>query len=411
MRHSLHLAALVILLAARAAAADAPVVHNAAEPAHGVQTPRLVEQWRVGGADDDTNFFGLLTWAEEGPDGLVYVLDTQLCQVNVYDRAGTLVRTLFREGEGPGEVQRPRDLVMMPDGTVGVVQEFPGRIIRVTGDNVPAETIAPREGDATSGGFIAMTAAEHRGGTFMVSGVRIRPGERDGTQVRTMYLASVDEDGQLGTRFIERSVTWDFASFTYDEATSLPSFFWANAVGPDGRVYTAPDRDAYRIAVYAPDGALERVVERDYEPWKRTAEDRAWLRRLFDGAFRNLPFSYDLKLTENEPDIHWLNRGLQVDSAGNLWVLPSRGTREQPDGVVATFDVFTPDGVFDRQVRIACEGDGSRDGVFLLGADRVLIVRGFVDAMATMFGGGGGEAEADDDEAAPMELICYGIEG
>jgi len=82
-------------------------VANGPTPAHGLQTMQLEEMWRVGGADDEENFFGLVTWAEAGADGLVYVLDTQLCQVNVYDREGNLVQTLFRQGEGPGEVQRP----------------------------------------------------------------------------------------------------------------------------------------------------------------------------------------------------------------------------------------------------------------------------------------------------------------
>ena len=403
----LTLFALIALAAPAAADLPPEVVHSGAAPLHGVQTLKLNEMWRVGGADDDENFFGLVTWAEAGPDGLVYVLDTQLCQVNVYDEAGTLVRTLFGQGEGPGEVNRPRDLVLLPDGTIGVVQEFPGTIIRVTADGVPADSITPRSGDATTGGFIAMTSAEHRGGTFMVAGVQIRPGERDGTQERTIYLASVGEDGQLDQRFQERSVIWDFGHFVYDEAEYLPPFFWANAVGPDGRVYTSPVRDEYRINVYTPDGTLERVIERDYVSWQRTDADRRWLRALFDGAFRNVPFAWDLKLADTEGDIHWLNRGLQVDPEGNLWVLPSRGTREQPAGVVATFDVFSPDGVFDRQVQVACEGTGEQDGVFLLGTDRVLIIKGFVDAMATMFGGGG--VEGEEEEAAPMELVCYRI--
>jgi len=399
---------LLLVPAAPAAGAVAPAhVANGPTPAHGVTTMHLEEMWRAGGEGDEENFFGLVTWAEAGPDGLVYVLDAQLCQVNVYDDTGALVRTLFRQGEGPGEVNQPRDLVLLPDGTIGVVQEFPGKIIRVDAEGTPVPSITPRTGDATAGGFIAMTAAEHRGGTFVVAGVEIRPGEDQTTQHRTTYLASVGEDGLLGERFEERTADWDFTRFVYDEAEYLPAFVWANAVGPDGRVYTAPDRDAYRIHVYAPDGTLERVVEREYESWRRTDADRAWVTALFEGAFRNVPFPWELKMADTESDIHWLNRGVQVDAAGDLWILPSRGTREQPAGVTATFDVFTPDGVFDRQVRVACEGDGAQDGVFLLDERRVLLVKGYIDAVAAMFGGAG--VETPGEEAAPMELVCYRI--
>ncbi len=398
-----------LALPAAPAAAGVVVADNGPAPLHGVATLQLEEMWRAGGADDEENFFGLIVWAEEGPDGLLYVLDEQMSQVNVYDDAGNLVRTLFHEGEGPGEVRRPRDVVILPDGSIGAVQEFPGKIVRVDASNTPLPSIEPRRGDAADGGFVAMTGAECRGGTFMIAGVQISLGERQGTQQRLLYLATVDDAGRISEPIIGRRVDWDFSHFVYDEDVNLPSFFWASTVGPDGRIYTAPDRSEYAVNVYAPDGALERVIRREYASRKRTAENMAWMNNLMEGAFRQLPGPYELKISDYDSDVHWLGRALQVDEQGNLWVLSSRGAQDNPPGVLATFDVFTPDGVFDRQVQVACEGDGGQDGVFLLGDDRVLVIRGFVDATATMFGGSpGGE---DGAEAEPMQMVCYRIKG
>ncbi len=396
----------LITVLAAPAFAQPPTITNGVQPANGIEEMRLEEQWRIGGPDDEENFFGLITWAETDAEGLLYVLDVQMCQTLVYDQEGQLVKTLFRQGEGPGEVRQPRALVLMPDGTVGAVQEFPGKIIRVDGDGNPAENITPNTGDPTAGGFFALTAAEHRGGTFMLAGVSINPGERQGVQQRAMFLATADDDGLLQNRFLESTTTWDFTNFTYVEAEALPTFWWANDVGPDGRIYAAPQRDAYRINVYSPDGTLEKVIERDYESWTRTGDEKAWLTALLEGAFRNLPVEANLDICDTESDISWLTRGVQVDRSGDLWILPSRGTREQPQGVMATFDVFTPAGQFDRQVQVFCaEGDGNEDGLFLLEDGRVLLIKGYVDAMATMFGGA---IEAEDDEdAEPMELICY----
>lgn len=390
------------------ALAGPPVITNGAHPANGIEKMQLEEQWRIGGPDDEENFFGLITWAEADAEGLLYVLDVQMCQTLVYDQEGQLVKTLFRQGEGPGEVRQPRDLVLMPDGTIGAVQEFPGKIIRVDGEGNPAADITPNTGDPTAGGFFALTAAEHRGGTFMLAGVAISPGERQGVQERTMFLSTADDDGLLRNRFLESSITWDFTNFTYIEAEALPTFWWANDVGPDGRIYAALDRDAYRINVYTAEGTLEKVIEREYKSWTRTSDEKAWLTALLEGAFRNLPVEAHLEICDTESDISWLTRGVQVDGTGNLWILPSRGTREQPEGVMATFDVFTPDGRFDRQAQVFCaEGDGKEDGLFLLGDGRVLLIKGYVDAMATMFGGA---VEVEDGEDAdPMELICYRV--
>ena len=408
MQRSIPPIALLIVLLAVPALADPPILHNPDTPANGRLVMELEEQWRVGGPDDEENFFGLITWAETGPDGLVYVMDVQLCQVLVYDGEGRLVKTLFREGDGPGEVRRPRDLVLLPDGTIGVVVEFPGKVIRVNPEGDPAPEIVPGTGDATAGGFMALTAAEHRGGTFMLAGVSIAAGENQATQKRTMFLSLVGDDGIVKKRFLESYATWDFTNFTYDEAVNLPSFYWANAVGPDGRIYAAPDRNAYRINVYSPDGSLEKIIERDYAHWNRTSEERAWMETLLNGAFRNVPVETKLKICDTESDISWLNRGIQVTENGELWILPSRGTRAQPDGVAATFDVFDTAGRFDRQVQVICpEANGARDGFVLLGDDRVLLIKGYAGAMAAMLGG---EAEAsEDDEDGPMELVCYRV--
>jgi len=387
--------------------AEPIIVNNPAQPANGIVEMQLTEQWRAGGPDDDENFFGQITRAEIDAEGLLYVMDSQLCEVSVYDENGTRIKSLFREGEGPGEVRQPRDLVVFPDGTIGAVQEFPGKIIRVDSDGNPVSTLTPNTGDSTAGGMTALISAEHRGGTFMATGLLIRPGERQGLQNRIMYLSTIDSEGLISKQLLSQTVTWDFANFMYDEEESLPSFWWLSAVGPEGKIYSVPDRNAYRINIYSADGTLERVVERDYKSLTRTADDRAWMTALLGGALSNVPFEVNFKIADTEPAIRWLNRGLQVDNDGNIWILSTRGMREQPTGVMATLDVFDKAGRFDQQVQVMCpDGDASEDGIFLLGDDRLLLIKGYVDAMAASLGGGVIE---DDGEAVPMELVCYSI--
>ena len=77
-------------------------VMNGTVPREGTRVLKLEELWRVGGADDET-IFGLLTQVLGDEDGNVYLLDAQLHQVFVYSPEGHLIRSLFREGEGPGE--------------------------------------------------------------------------------------------------------------------------------------------------------------------------------------------------------------------------------------------------------------------------------------------------------------------
>ena len=52
-------------------------VRNAAQPAAGIESLRLEERWRVGGADEEF-LFGQVIRAITDPDGNVYLLDAQL---------------------------------------------------------------------------------------------------------------------------------------------------------------------------------------------------------------------------------------------------------------------------------------------------------------------------------------------
>ena len=399
---------LLCALFAGTSLAQPPQVDNGSLPRDGVFTLQLEEAWRAGGPDDEESFFGLITWAEMGPDGLIYVLDGQLCQVSVYDKDGALVRTLFREGDGPGEIRQPRDIVILEDGSIGAVQEFPGRIVRVDAQNNPQAAITPRLGDTADGGLVAMISADQRAGTMAISCVQIELDAERGGQHRNYYLGLVGQDGRVTKTLLQQVVDWDFSRFVYDEELNLPSLAFANAVGPAGRVYASSRRNEYRLEVFGPGGELERVITREYQSRKRSSEDKQWLRDLLEAAFSQMPFEAELKISDLDADFHWLGRPLQVDEEGNLWALTSRGVREQPAGILATFDVFDEQGVFSRQVRVACPGQGHKDGLFLLGQDHVLVVKGHADAIASLFGGA---PAGEGDEAEPMEIVCYRVKG
>ena len=123
------LAPLLSSLAAACFASDAPPrVANPDRPVNGVATCSLDELWRRGGEQDEL-FFGLVVQACAAPTGEIFLLDAQLNEVLVLSPAGDLLRTIGREGEGPGEFRGAGDLLLMPEGTVGIVQRMPGAIV------------------------------------------------------------------------------------------------------------------------------------------------------------------------------------------------------------------------------------------------------------------------------------------
>jgi hypothetical protein len=377
-------------------------VKNPAVPPDGLETLELEELWRAGG-DDEGVFFGLITQVISDDEGNVYLLDTQLSEVPVFGPDGQLLRTLSRQGEGPGESNRPVDMLFMSDGAIGLVQSFPGKIVKVTKSGEPAGTFMVGGGDPTQGGFALFLDAKQAAGNLVIGGMRIAVNQAEGSQTRTNFLASFGDDGAEKVRYLELDQKMDFANLKIDEKNQYFVHFRHWALGPDGRVYTAPHRNEYTIVVFNADGTKDRVIEREFESWKRTEKDMARVNSIAEAQQRQSPIEFEVNLCDTEPDIS----SLRIASDGSLWVLNSRSTREQPDGVMATYDVFDANGYFVKQVSVKCQGDGQEDGLIFIGDDRILHVTGFLDAVVALQGGSPAEDEGEEPE--PMEAICYRI--
>ena len=404
-RTALAAVALLTLLSGAAGALAAPTttvkdgvtsVMNGAQPSGGREVITLQEVWRVGG-DEGEDFFGLITQVRVGKDGRIYLLDTRLAEVPVYDKAGKRVATLSREGDGPGESRLPANLVFMPDGTLGLAQIFPGKIIKINFDGSPAGTLVPGAADPTQGGFLQLFDCTPSGPDLVVTAESISAAGAAG-QDRTNYVATVDASGKEKARFLDRKNHLDFAAFEFNEEKTDRVDFRKVAAGRDGRVYIAAYRNRYAIDVYSKDGKLQRVITRAYEHRARTDEEYQRLQDAVQAQLSQLPGA-KVAMSRTEPDI----AAIEIGNDGNLWVSSSRSGHEQPAGIMFTWDVFSPDGEFIKQVSAKCGGDGKEDTLIWTPDGNAVLVTGFLDAAMSLQSGGAGAGS--DDEAAPMEVV------
>jgi len=405
------LAAVVLCLVLAAAPAWAAkevvqdgVVHvmNGDKPSKGTETLKLEKQWSAGGEEGES-FFGLITQATVDPDGNIYLLDTQLSEVQVFSPSGEPLKKLSREGEGPGEVRRPTDLFFLPDGNIGLVQAFPGKVVTIDPAGNPGQTITVGGSDPTKGGFMVLLDGSSSGGNMVLAGIHLAT--QESSQDRTSFLASFGTDGIEKTRYLEQKTTFDFSDFRVVEKDQYFVYPRRWTLGARGEVYAAPVRDRYVIHVYSPDGKLERVIERTFEPRLRTAKENARIEALAAAQTRQVPIEIKIELEKTEPAV----TSIHARENGELWVVSSRSVVEQPQGVMLTYDVFDAKGEFIRQVAVGCEGDGIEDGLFFAGRDHMLLVKGLADAAATMQGASPEAAEGE--EPLPMEIVYYRVAG
>jgi hypothetical protein len=386
------------VLALGLAAVLAPAVAAAATPTVAV----LHEAWRAGGEDDEI-FFGNVGTVRLDDAGNILLLDSQLAEVHVYSPAGDHLATLGREGDGPGEVRRPGDMFVKTDGTVAMVQSFPGRIVMVHPDGTPAgETTYTPPGGAAAGQFSVLVRAFRLGDGMLLAGIRMTfGGSSQSTQ--TYFLSRCDADGAEQQVLLQKEHVIDYADFRLDEMKM--DFVWNRvAVGPDGRVYVAPERNAYAVHVFAPDGATERVIKRDYEAPVREQRQRDNATRIIEAVGANYPAPLQgLTIEDTEAAIS----GMFVTADGRLWVATSRAGRDTPEGTWIVMDVFAPDGAFLRQVALPGDYDAQQDAIYVLPDRHVVVVTGALDAWLNQQAVGAGESESVE---TPLGVICYTME-
>ena len=403
-RHSSLAVLLPVLLAAGlfvavpARADEVPVVRAADTPAEGTRDLTFQPRWTAGGEDDAETILGVVGRVLSGPDGQVLVLDSQLAQVTVFSPDGSVVRTLGRQGDGPGEVQNAGDMLLLPDGTVGIVQLFPGKIVKLHPDGTPAGTFQPGGAEAAAaGGFNVLVRGKTHGDRGGLVGIRQQFAQ--GKLSQTRFLAVYTADGTLLAELLTRAVALDFSNLVLDEKEQ--DFCWERwDFLPDGGVVAAPERDRYTLTFYSPAGEPVRRVERAYPPLRREPQDLERQRALLKAQGRFYPSPPRVVVAETEPAVEQVI----VRDDGAVWVLSGRGMLDNPAGVLATYDVYDTAGRFLRRVAVHGEGDPRDDYLYLLDGNRAALVRGLRSASLASMGGQDGSDDADA-EAAPLELI------
>jgi hypothetical protein len=373
-----------------------PFVTNPAGPASPPVEVEAKELWRAGGEGDEEVIFGVISQVTSDERGYIYLLVSQLNQVMVFSPAGEEIRTIGREGEGPGEFRRASDLFLTADGKVAVLQRMPGRVVLFTAEGEPAGDMKLPE--LTDGGTQMLSGGRLAGKNVVLDLNRFA--RRDDGFDTITSLVSIDPSGALVSTYFEKRDHGNFANMVFDEKKLGAGMLVWNT-GRDGRVYTSDQFDAYTYSVWNEAGTLERVVERAYTPRKRSAEEMKRYAPIVRIQQGNRSQSPEVKASETDRDI----QQIFPRENGDVWILSSAGAFAAPTGAIATFDVFDSSGKFMRQVTLKGVGSYAEDGFYLVG-ERFYVVTGLRSARRAMFGAGEGGAE-EGEETEPMELVCY----
>jgi hypothetical protein len=389
-----------ILLFTSAAFSQAEHISNPSTPTNGIQVIELQEQWTIGGSDDDAHLFGVISQVLADSDGNIYLLDSQLSQVHVFSTDGEFIHHLSREGEGPGETRSPNDMMFMPDGSLGLMQVFPGSIVQIDLEGSPVGKYPFDAGNPNAGGFAVLVRGKSKAGSLVLVGMRQT--FNAGQLIQNRFVSNFNSEGEELVVYLSGTMEQNFANLVLDEvATDFPWARWD--IATNGSIVIAPSRDEYRFERYTSAGELELTFGRDFEPLKRDDDAMKQIISSMEAQGRHYPVPPKVTVSDFEPTTHWVHS----DSHGNTWVQTSRSGIDQPEGIMLSYDIFNNDGEFINQYAFACDGDTKHDLMFFIDDNRCLLVKGFHDSLASMQGVSTTE---DEEEPEPVSVTNFTIE-
>lgn len=361
-------AACLLSLVMPAGAAGIPHVHCPAEPPS-VRRLQLREQWRIDTEDPDTPLLGYFGKSQIlVHDGRVYLLDLQLCHILVYSDTGEYLKTIMREGDGPGEVRNPGVMLLRPNGHIAVQHGYPTKLAFVDLDGVPQGSWRLQ-----ANAWLNHIQETPRGwfGIYTES----QPDDDDpGVMVSAFHAALLDNNGERVADYHTARKRLNFAPGNVtDEAEEYNPWYTAVLLHND-EVVLASARDDYRLEWQNAGGETTRVVTREFPAHHRTKAEITRLKyRSYSIVNGELSFP-KRKLSDTDPVI----TRIAPQDDGTLRVWTSLATNDLPDGMVCRYEVHEADGTLRERVEIrdpTGEFDRAYDAVAVLQDGRVMVLR------------------------------------
>jgi hypothetical protein len=319
----------------------------------------MVEELSIGVLDGaDELMFGSIGSMAVDEEGGIYAFDSQVPALRYFDADGNYIRTLGREGGGPGEYSDfVGRLVLRRDGKIVVPDVGNARLSLFEPDGTLAAHW-PVRGGFFSRRDVVVDTADH---TYVPILSEVMPSNEpmkvgylhldpEGVAVDTMHIPTLPNEPPLA------SMQSAFAEQMLMTVRGAMDPSKEHALSPLGYMVVGVNDD-YSFEVRWPDGRTVRI-ERTYEPVPFTPEERAEWEAVFDW-YREVGYPVDLG---SVPERKLPYGSFLADEGGRIWVRrhvearkddtvepPSEETNRpppiswvEPD----VYDVFEPDGTY-----------------------------------------------------------------
>ncbi len=295
------------------------VVKNPDEPLYGELVFDLEEDLSIGREDDDNYLFFRIRDIKVDKEGNIYVLESGNKRVQKFDRDGKYICTIGREGQGPGEFQRPSQVIINDE--TGTIRVRDGRKLLVF----------DKDGkylnqDIVFGEFFFNLLIDSKGSLWGMK--HEQEGDDEVTANHFNVFIKLNNEGQIAEKYvrfpykfyIERMPSGAVFSTSSGEEYDL----FITSLGERNIVYGYSKE--YELNIIDLEGELHTKIKKEESYQSFTAEERKKYKRAIIPEYK--PFFYSL-FTDSEERIY-----------------AQRNNARLIETVEKTFDVFSKGGYY-----------------------------------------------------------------
>lgn len=325
----------------------APQRENTLREIYAAGTVRFVPELTL---DESTmpegTFFEGVVGIECDEEGFVYVCDYKANNIKKFDSSGIFIKTIGRQGQGPGEFNMPFMISIAKDRMI----VWDMRNLRLCLYTTDGEFIKSVKVQRDEGRPLKMKALPN--GDFIIELEKIYYGDGDKPQdcIIELYSSDLEKKETLYTQQVLRNKYKRIESmFTNIIQPFSPLVCWD--VTPEGKIAIGFPKE-YEIELYDSSEGKITAFSHKYKPIKVTDKDK-------ENFFAGMTFSTGGSVTQGAPD-HIIKytefprfkpafREILVDSDGNILVWTYR---KNIDEGFKYFDLFDPQGKFIGNIHI-----------------------------------------------------------
>ena len=237
------------------------VVENPEKPkaAKGIPTKLILEEdFKIGDSEAEEEMIAQVTFFVVDENETIYALDMKSNNIKVFDSNGTFVRTISKQGQGPGEINFPSGLLITSENELLVEDAGNRRLAYFTLEGEFLRNVSVADKTSLTN-LMTDSNGNYLGRQFVI-------------EEGNMFFEIRKFDKDLNSQFTIEKIPFNLRDPLKDKL-KIFDFVQIYYFDPEGQIYYGNPRE-YEIQILSPEGKLKKKITKKYKSEKITEEDK-----------------------------------------------------------------------------------------------------------------------------------------